>query len=381
MRNLALAFVCSLALAPAAWAKYTGLSLSTTYPEQTVQAGQTTTVPLTVHNYGLDPQPVALSAIAVAHGWKAEFEGGARAVGSVFVDSDEQRNVSLRLTPPADAGSGSYDFTVRAQGADHRSELHLVLHVAKTLPDWLTVTSALPQLKGSPSTQFSYDLVLHNESGHDVQVALAADAPRNFQVDFTPQYGSQSVTSVEVKSGSTKDVTAKVKLPGGTPAGRYDLTVHAASGDTKTQLPLAMVVSGTPDLSISTPDGRLSGDAYVDKDSAIALTVSNMGSAPAQDVKLSADPPSHWKVSFHPEKIPVIGPGQTVKVSADMTPSHQSLAGDYMVTFNADGGPSRTRADYRVTVMTSTLWGAAGIAIALAAILVVGFAVMRFGRR
>ena len=38
-------------------------------------------------------------------------------------------------------------------------------------------------------------------------------------------------------------------------------------------------------------------------------------------------------------------------------------------------------ANFRITVLTSTLWGAVGIAIIAIALLVVVFAVARFGRR
>jgi uncharacterized membrane protein len=38
-------------------------------------------------------------------------------------------------------------------------------------------------------------------------------------------------------------------------------------------------------------------------------------------------------------------------------------------------------ADFRITVLTSTLWGVVGILLIAVAVAVVGWAVMRFGRR
>lgn len=75
--HVGILLLLSLMCAPA-WAKYSGLSLSTEYPDQTVQAGRPVVVPLSVHNYGLAPQQVALTVAEAPHGWKAEFEGGAR---------------------------------------------------------------------------------------------------------------------------------------------------------------------------------------------------------------------------------------------------------------------------------------------------------------
>jgi uncharacterized membrane protein len=53
-----------------------------------------------------------------------------------------------------------------------------------------------------------------------------------------------------------------------------------------------------------------------------------------------------------------------------------------MVTVSArpEDGNSES-ADFRITVLTSTLWGVAGVALIAVAVVVVGLAVARFGRR
>ncbi len=381
MRKVAFALLMALCLAPAAWAKYTGLSLSTPYPDQTVQAGQSAVIPLTVHNYGLDPQVVTLKAPQVAKGWHAAFQGDARNVGAVFVGPDAKRAVSLHLTPPKGVASGTYQFQLQALGKDQQATLPVTLQLAKTIPNWLALSASLPTLKGSSSTNFSYDIKVDNKSGRNVTVSLSADAPQGFEVNFSPQYGSQEVTAIRVKAGENKDISAKVSLPSRVNAGTYHLKVHAAAGNTQAEIPLTMIVSGKPQLSLTTPSGRLSGNAYEGKSTSVALTVKNDGGAPAHDLSFSADSPTHWKVTFSPKRIAQLAPHQKAKVTADITPSTKSLAGDYMVTVNADSGLNSASADYRVTVMTSTMWGVIGIAIAVAAILVIGFAVMRFGRR
>ena len=50
------------------------------------------------------------------------------------------------------------------------------------------------------------------------------------------------------------------------------------------------------------------------------------------------------------------------------------------VRASATGGIAEA-ANFRITVLTSTLWGATGIAIIAIALLVVVFVVARFGRR
>lgn len=381
MRKIAIVLLLGVFLVPAAWAKYTGIVLSTPYPDQTVQSGRTAVIPLTIRNFGLDPQAVTLKALAVANGWTAEFQGEARDVGSVFVEPDGSREVSLHLTPPKGVNAGRYAFRLAADGTDRRAELPLTLHLTKSLPDWLGITASLPTLKGAATTQFSYDAKITNKSSRDILVNLSATAPKGFEVAFKPQYGSQEVTGIPVKAGEDKNVTVSVTPPGDATAGTYDVAVQAAAGDTRAALRLQTVVSGKPALVLTTPTGELSGEAQVGKTEAVTLVVRNTGSAPAHDLSFSADSPSHWKVNFEPKRVDVLPPNQDATVTADIVPAARSLAGDYMVTFDANDGASRASANYRVTVKTSTLWGVIGIGIAALAILVVGFAVMRYGRR
>jgi uncharacterized membrane protein len=97
---------------------------------------------------------------------------------------------------------------------------------------------------------------------------------------------------------------------------------------------------------------------------------------------LSATAPEGWKSSFEPKSIPSLAAGATQNVKVTLTPSPRAIAGDYQTTIrvSAASGLSES-ANFRITVLTSTLWGAIGIGIIAVALLVVVFAVARFGRR
>ncbi len=64
-----------------------------------------------------------------------------------------------------------------------------------------------------------------------------------------------------------------------------------------------------------------------------------------------------------------------------MTPSDKAIAGDYVVSVRANGDGASDSASFRVTVLTSTMWGIAGLGIIGAAVVVLAFAVTRYGRR
>jgi uncharacterized membrane protein len=69
-------------------------------------------------------------------------------------------------------------------------------------------------------------------------------------------------------------------------------------------------------------------------------------------------------------------------VQVTFTPSDRAIAGDYQTTIRANAAAGQSEsADFRITVLTSTIWGMVGIGVIAVALLVVVFAVARYGRR
>jgi len=223
---------------------------------------------------------------------------------------------------------------------------------------------------------------VNNDSGKDATVNFTADAPRNFQVNFTEAYGSQQLTSLPVEAGKTKDVEASLTIPRDTQAGEYKLVLHAKTEAASADLPVSLTIVGQPRLALSGEGGRLSGEAYSGQDSQITVVLRNDGSEAARDVELTASTPEGWKSSFEPKQVPQIPPAGTQNVKVTLTPSDKAIAGDYQTTIRASGaGGLSESANFRITVLTSTLWGVVAIGLVVLSLLVVVFAVARFGRR
>ena len=375
--------VCCLAMqaAIADEAPYTGISLSTPYPAQAIHKSEETVLPLSVRNHNLGPQLVGLSVVSKPEGWKVEFIGGGQPVETVYVGPDEARSLSLRLAPPTDSGQGPHRILLRAQSRAANFELPLSLRLSAEKAQSLELEVNLPTLKGSPKTDFSYDLTIHNRSERDVVVNLLAEAPEGFTTSFTPQFSSQEVTSLPVKAGESRDFSLSVTPPRDVQAGDYDVQARVSAGGNSVTQDITMTITGTPELELSTPSGRLSGNAYAGEETPIKLVIRNQGSAAAENIKLSAFEPQNWDVTFEPEQIERLEPEASTEVTARVTPADKSLAGDFMVTFRAESPQSRDSIEYRVTVMTSTLWGIVGIAVVAVALSLVALAVFRFGRR
>jgi uncharacterized membrane protein len=360
----------------------TGLFVTTKYPALSVRAGETATIDLSVRNFKLPPQSLSLAVAQAAAGWKATILGGGQPVAAVEVAPDSEERLQLRLEPPAGVGHGDYHFTVEAKNAQYDEKLPVTLTIGEEVPAKLKLTTSLPSLNGTATTSFKYRMTVNNDSGRDATVNFSADAPKNFQVGFTEAYGSQQITGIPIEAGKSKDVEASLTLPRETKAGEYKLVLHAKTEAASADLPVSLTIVGQPRLALSGEGGRLSGDAYAGQGSELTIVLRNDGSEAARDIELSASTPEGWKSGFDPQKVPQLAAGATQDVKVTLTPSAKAIAGDYQTTIRAAaaGGLSES-ANFRITVLTSTLWGAIAIAIIAIALLVVVFAVARFGRR
>ncbi len=358
------------------------LSVYTRFPAQVIEAGKTVTIDLTIGNEGNKPLIVHLEAKNLPEGWKATFRGLGRIVKAVYVKPKDDASVSLRLEQPADVKAGTYHIIVVATSGTYRAELPLELTVQEKLPPRLKLDVELPILRGTPNTNFRFEATLRNEGDQDLTVNLEAQAPEGFQVVFKPSFGTQEITSLPLKANESKRLNIEVKVPRQTPAGRYPIHVRAVGGDAEAAVDLAVEVTGLPELSVTAPEGRLTANAYVGKETPLDIIIQNLGTANARNIELSATKPAGWKVEFDPKHIDDLPPGQQIKVTAKIRPSDKAIAGDYMVTIraSADGGVFDST-DFRITVLTSTMWGIVGIALIAIAVLIVALAVMRFGRR
>ena len=359
-----------------------GVYLTTRYPALTVRAGETTTIDLSLRNFNKPPQQLALSVPELASGWKATLLGGGQPVESAMVAPDSEEKLQLRLEPPAGMGPGEYRFLVEAKGDGSDLKLPIAVTIGQELPAKLKLTTNFPSLRGTATTSFKFKVTVANDSGRDATINFSADAPKNFQVTFTEAYGSQQLTSIPIEAGKSKDIEASVALPRDTPAGDYKLALHAKSEAASADLDLGIAILGQPRIALAGEGGRLSGEAYAGQDGQLTVIVRNDGTEAARDVEFSATAPEGWKTSFDPKQLPELGAGKSQPIKVSLTPSPRAIAGDYQTTIraNATGGQSES-ANFRITVLTSTLWGAVGIAIIALSLLVVVFAVARFGRR
>ncbi len=387
MRGLALALTAAvLALTGPAMAAdeppagVKGLFLMADFPSVTVRPGTTSTVSLRLQNYGLPPEMLEVSVDGVPAGWQASLLGGGQPVAAAMPATNASVSLQLRLEVPANA-SGKQTLTVTAKGKDANVNLPIVVAFAKDLPAKLSVEPRLPNLRGTAKSSFEYTIAVKNDSGKNLLVSLAAQAPQNFETSFTESYGSQELSSIPIEAGQSKDVKFKVRPPSTVKAGQYAVTMRAAAEDANVETKVALEITGQPQLSLAGRGGVLSATATAGKESTIPIEVTNTGTAPAEDVELSGSGPSGWKVAFEPKTVDSLAPGQSREVQALITPSEKAIAGDYVTSLRATTRGENASANFRIGVSTSTMWGITRVGIIAIALLVLVGAVARFGRR
>jgi uncharacterized membrane protein len=294
---------------------------------------------------------------------------------------DNSVSLQLRLDVPRNADLQAQTLTLSAEGQGNQASLPLAVSLAKELPAKLAVTTKLPELRGSPKSNFEYTLTIKNDSGRNLTTSFSAEAPANFETSFTEAYGTQELSAIPIEAGQSKDIKLKVRPPSTIDAGHFPVAVTVKAEDASAKADLALDVVGQPKLQVAGRDGLLSARAVAAQQSSVPIVVTNSGTAPAENVTLNASAPTGWTVTFEPKEIERLVPGKDAEVQALITPSEKSLAGDYMVSVRANSRGESASSQFRVTVATSTVWGMAGAGVIGVALLLMLGAVARFGRR
>lgn len=354
------------------------LTLITDFPSREVGADDVISVDLTLG--GNLRGVVDLEAREVPEGWDVSFRGRGSTVHSAYVEPGEEVSLSLRIETPADASAETYQLLAVARGEQATAELPLEFKVIQERPQQLSLDVRLRTVSGAPSSTFRYDATLENESNQDLSVNLSSESPAGFSTTFN--LGGEEVTGLTLGPNQSRQIAVEVKPASGVASGTYPITITAQGGDDQAALELEAEVTGQPELSLTTPDGRLSREAQIGEKTPLNLVIENTGTVAARGIQLSSDAPSGWTVSFDRSEITEVPAGQQVEVTANIQPADKAVAGDYQVTMSAvaEAG-QRASQDFRITVVTSTLWGLAGIGLIAIAVGVVALAVFRYGRR
>jgi uncharacterized membrane protein len=382
-RAIAALIVSSLVLtafAPAVGAA-DGLEVTTPYPAVAVAPGNKVSFDLEVSS--TRQADIALSLAGVPSGWTASLIGGGFVVDGVAVSADKAGEVRLDVDVPADAGAGSSTIRVIARGGAAADTLSITIRVNAEAAGALTLTTNTPELTGASDKSFRFDLQLKNDTAQDVTVSAAASGPPGWEIDATLT-GATDAASTVVKAGSTQSISVTAKPAEGTPADTYPIKVTATAGERTVEADLAIAVTGSYSMTLSTPGDLLSTRGSAGSATRQEFVITNTGTAPLTAVTLEGDPPGAWTVTVDPtDGLASIEPGATGTITATITPSADAVAGDYLVTFKSVATENTTgeSVQMRFTVETSPIWALVGIALIVLILGGLYYVFRTYGRR
>ena len=328
-------------------------------------------------------QSVALSVTSLPEGWEGVFTGNGGQISRVFVRDGENTGLAtFELSIPDDAADGTYTVGLLATGESGATDtLTLELQLTAGETGTSSFDAQYPEQEGSASTAFSFDATLVNNSASQQTYTFSTNAPTGWTVTYQPTGESTQVASLAVDARSSQGVTVNVTPPATAEAGSYDISCSAVSANDTLSTDLSVVITGTYDLVLSTPSGLLSADAQAGKDTDITLTLTNNGNTDLQNINLTSTTPDGWAVEFSESTVELLEAGATKEVTATISASEDALSGDYVVSISASNSETNDGAEFRISVETSTLWGAVGIILLLCVAGGLYWVFRKYGRR
>ncbi len=394
LRAGAAALLLGLILAPVALADGP-LSLTTSYPAITADPGSTVRFPIVVVTD--TPQRVDIAVTSAPAGWTVRLRGAGSTVSAVntaatpissgSTTTQIQGTFTAEVTVPADVAPGSNQVVVQGRtAAGVTATINLDLATEAQSAGAVTLTTDFPSLRGSTTTAFKYNLTLKNDTNQQLTFGLESDAPPGWNVDAKPQGESQATTAT-VDAGATTPIQVNVDPPSDATAGTYNITVRAVGGPVPVEAALTVEITGSYSLTMTTSDQRLNANATAGGTSTLTVVITNTGSAPLTNVKMTSTPPRGWKVTFDQDtiaSIPAGSTGNTAQVLVTIQPPANAVAGDYNLTIRATSTDETSAADsvdVRTTVDTSPVGLLIGIGILIVVAAGLFFVFQRYGRR
>jgi uncharacterized membrane protein len=353
------------------------ITVTTPFPAVAVAPGAKVTLDVSVTTTG--GGRVNLSVAGAPAEWDATLRGGGFAIDSVDTTAKTATKITFDATVPSAATGGTQHITITARQGSAVTTLPIDVRVEPNVAGSISMTTDTPELKGASDASFSFTLTLKNDTPDDQPFTAASTGPDGWTI--TTQVGSVAqAASVVIAAGSTSTVTVTAKAPTDAAAGKYPIAVDAAAGTLTAHTDLSVEITGSYALSMTTGNGVLSTNASAGNPTDLTLVLTNSGTAAVAGAAMTATAPTGWTVTFNPTTVDVPA-GGTAQIVAHMTPSGDAIAGDYVTTFKATATSANASADVRITVDTSLLWGAVGIAVIALVLIGLLWVFRQFGRR
>jgi uncharacterized membrane protein len=243
------------------------------------------------------------------------------------------------------------------------------------------LTADFPSLSGEPGGTFTYKLTVDNATPVEQTFTFDPTGPQGWSVTASPSAEAKAQT-LTIDAGKTESLKVSAQSPGSVSEGTYPISVEVIGANgARGTISLEAEVVGTPQIALTTSDERLDVTGKSNTEERIPMILSNPGSAALTAVKMAGTAPSDWEISFDPQQVEAVQPGETVQVTAIVKPAPDAVAGDYALVVRSSAGSLSSNIDLRYSLEGSRTLGVVAIAVIAAAFLALAGVFVKFGRR
>ena len=186
---------------------------TTDQPNMQGNSKSNSTFSTTLRNQTADRQLYALMADA-PRGWNVVFKPNYKQATSAQVDANASQNISVEVTPAANAEAGTYKIPVRAVTNSTSAELTLEVAITGTFQMEVTTPKGLLSADITAGDTRRIDLEVVNTGSSELKdIQLSSRKPAGWELSFEPS------KIASLKAGAAANVTAELKaspkaLPG-----------------------------------------------------------------------------------------------------------------------------------------------------------------------
>ncbi len=352
------------------------LEIYTPYTSVSVSPGSTVSYSLDFINNGERTINEHISVSNIPRSWSYTLTASGLNINKLAILAHDKKTLNLKVDVPYQVKKGLYTFYAKMSNGP---ALPLSVNVSTAGSNETELTCDQKNMEGTSRSTFSFNAVLKNKTPNKQQYALMASPPRGWSVAIKPNH--KQATSTELEANGTRSINYEIKAPVSVYAGTYKIPVKAVSGSTSAEMTLEVVITGTYDMSFTTPTGLLSTKLTAGEEKKVELIVKNTGSTKLENIELTASKPKNWEISFDTQKIESLEPGKTASCLATILADKKAIPGDYITNITAKTTETNQTLSFRIMVKTPMLMGWLGIFILLASVGGIVLLIKKFGRR
>ncbi len=316
-------------------------------------------------------------------GWNVAVknEAGQKA-SAVVLEGQGSATLHVSGTVPSNCTAGSYSIILNEADGDNAAQLPLQAQITvKPMSEKqsLDIVSKYPSQSIQLGVKTVYPLSI-SMNGTKALVSLSTEGvPDGWEVSFVTTDG-RTVNSILMDPAAAEDIAVEVTPSLSSSRGSYSFKVVAAGGGTSASLSLIADVEGSYNVSMSVDNLYLQTSAQSTQTAAV--TVTNTGYSPLNNVELEVSYPDGWDISSSPLKVTTLVPNQAQTFTLTIIVPSGASPKDYLVTLKAAGDEASTAEQtIRVTVAVESSWTIWGIGLLVLAVAAFGLIFTRMRRR